>query len=136
MSEQPSQPEPQHRSVDDDALVVNLARGFSVKQAAATAGCSARTVSRRMADPDFRKRVQDARTEMLDSTLGRLLSATTDAVLTLHTLAKPTNNNAPDKVKIAAARAVIDLYVRIKDVADLETRLSAIEEKLNKRGGK
>jgi hypothetical protein len=59
---------PQH----DEALIAALAAGGSAAAAARHAGCSERQARRRLADPDFRRRVDEAKSELVRATAGRL----------------------------------------------------------------
>jgi hypothetical protein len=60
-----------------------LACGATVENAARTAGISARTAQRRLAEPAFRKRLQDFRTDMAQRTGSMLTAAGMEAVKTL-----------------------------------------------------
>ena len=60
------------RQKQDDVLITSLARGESQTHAARLAGCGARTVHRRLADPEFRSRIEAFRAEMLSQASGRL----------------------------------------------------------------
>jgi hypothetical protein len=62
----------------DDALVQALAGGLSVPKAAQGAGLSERTAYRRLQDPAFRGRVDQARCDVVAGVVGRL-SALGDA---------------------------------------------------------
>jgi len=56
----------------DDELILALAAGATVREAAEQAGISERTAHRRLADADFRRAVDEARGRMFDAALGRL----------------------------------------------------------------
>ena len=56
----------------DEALALALATGQTLRAAAAATGISERTATRRWADPDFRRRVSEARAGMVQRALGRL----------------------------------------------------------------
>src|SRR5207253_1986680 len=74
------------RKNTDEALLLALACGASVENAARTAGMSARTAQRRLTEPAFRKRLQDLRTDMAQRTGGMLTAAGMEAVKTLISL--------------------------------------------------
>jgi hypothetical protein len=60
------------RRKGDDALVLALASGQTVRDAACAAGVGERTATRRWADPDFRRRVARRRAELAARAAGRL----------------------------------------------------------------
>ncbi len=70
------------RKSADAALIAALATGATRQEAAKAAGISETTVYRRLADPAFRRRVNDARSELIDAAVGRLADATTEACTT------------------------------------------------------
>jgi hypothetical protein len=70
----------------DDELVVAVARGVTITDAAKQAGMSQRTVNRRMKDADFRRRVHEARDELYGRAVGLLADACRGAIDTLNTL--------------------------------------------------
>ncbi len=55
----------------DDRLAAGLARGLTIRDAAAAAKVSERTAHRRNKDPRFRERVSELRREMLSAAAGR-----------------------------------------------------------------
>src|SRR5262245_39585567 len=66
-----------------DPLVLALATGCSVTDAAQRAGLARRTVYRRLEDPDFRREVTKARDELLFQVVGRLMAVAIKAADTL-----------------------------------------------------
>jgi len=90
------------RRKGDDALLLALASGKSVRDAARSAGIGERAATRRMADPAFRRLVNDLRAEIVGRALGNLVDATTEAVDTLRKLLKAKANT----VKLGASRAI------------------------------
>lgn len=67
----------------DDELIILLAEGRSHVSAAAMAGCSAKTVQRRMKEPQFAQAVIDRRRERIDAITGLVVGATERAVAVL-----------------------------------------------------
>ena len=109
----------------DEPLVLALACGAGVEAAARQCGLHERTVYRRLEDPAFRARVQEARAEMLKRSAGLLTAAAGESVRTLLSLQK---ESAPPAVRLGAARAVLELGLKVREVVDLETRLAALEQ--------
>jgi hypothetical protein len=113
------------RKKAEDALLLALACGASVDQAARQCGLSTRTVYRRLAEPSFRQRLQALRGDMVSRTAGTLTAAATEAVRTLLELLK---SSTSDAVRLGAARAVLEIGIKVREVADLEERLAALEK--------
>ena len=116
-----------HRKKAEDALLLALACGASVDQAARQCGLSSRTVYRRLAEADFRRRLQALRGDMVSRTAGTLTAAATEAVKTLLELQKPAT---PAAVRLGAARAILEIGMKVREAADLEQRLAALEQQV------
>ena len=123
----------QPRKKAEDALLLTLACGASVDQAARQCGLSTRTVYRRLADSAFRQQLQALRADLVQRTAGALTAAATEAVRTLLELQKP---SAPPAVRLGAARSVLEIGMKVREVADLEERLAALEESLAQTGSR
>ena len=113
-----------HRKKAEEALLQVLACGASVDQAARQCGLSSRTIYRRLAEADFRRRLQALRGDMVSRTAGTLTAAASEAVRTLLELLR---NSASDAVRLGAARAILEIGMKVRDAADLEERLAALE---------
>ena len=72
----------------DEQLLMALACGVTVENAARQAGISPSTAYRRLADASFRQRLQKLRGDMVSRTAGTLTAAATEAVRTLLELLK------------------------------------------------
>ncbi len=112
----------------DDSLLMALACGATVENAARQAGVSPRTAYRRLADAAFRQRLQTLRGDMVSRTSGTLTAAAGEAVRTLLELLK---NPTSSSVRLGAARAVLEMGMKLRDVAELEQRLAELEERFD-----
>jgi hypothetical protein len=83
-------------------------------------------------EPDFRQRLQDLRIDMVQRTSGTLTAAATEAVRSLLDLQKPT---APPPVRLGAAKAILEIGMKVREVAELEQRLQALEEQVASNAG-
>ena len=119
------------RANADDLLIAALAGGQSVEQAAAAAGVSPRTAWRRLQDEQFRQRLDTARQQTLQTAVDTLTRASTAAAVTLATLLKPEQRAT---VRLAAARAILELGTRLRESQELEARIAALEERLAQQG--
>lgn len=111
----------------DERLLAVLACGATVEAAARQAGVSERTVYRRLADRDFRRRLQGVRADCVQRTAGTLTAAATEAVRTLLELLRAPSAAA---VRLGSARAVLEIGMKLREIADLEERMAALEERL------
>ena len=112
------------RQARDEALVLALARGLRVTDAATEAGVSPRTAQRRLQEPKFASRVQDARESLVIEVRGAVLGATLEAVNTLRKLLR----SKKESVRLGAARALLQGFVRFQAVEGLAERVSKLEE--------
>ncbi len=111
------------RQSADDALALALARGETVRDAALTAGVAERTATRRWADPDFRQRVGQLLTSMVQQALGRMANSMTAASNTLLALLQAEG----ESVRLGAARSILELGNKLRESVELEERLTALE---------
>jgi hypothetical protein len=109
---------------NNDALALALAAGDSIAAAAAKAGMGERTAYRRLADPDFRRRVAELRAEMIGRALGKLADGMTEAADVLRQLLA---GQTPPAVRLGAARSILELGVKLRESVELEQRVAALE---------
>ncbi len=121
-------PGARNRRAVDDALVTALAAGRTYEDAATAAGCSARTVDRRMLDPGFRRRVQDLRAATFTRTAALLVDAAVEAVTELRRLMCIADS---DPARVSAARALVTLAPVWRDAVDIESRLAELAERVD-----
>jgi hypothetical protein len=112
---------------NEDSLLLALACGARVEAAAKQCGIHERTIYRRMTSSDFKAKLQELRTDMVRRAAGLLTAATNEAVRTLLSLQKEAT---PAAVRLGAARAVLEIGMKLREIVDLETRMAALEERL------
>jgi hypothetical protein len=112
------------RDAQDEILIDALARGLSYEAAGELAGCSGRTVARRMAVAEFARRVSDRRGERVMATTGQLTSLSSEAVETIRGCLE----SESDQVRLSAAKTLLDLAVRFRNAHDLEVELAEIRQ--------
>lgn len=115
---------------EEQALVTALAFGATVENAARKAGIGERTAYRRLSDPDFRARVDQARQEAVLRTAGMLTGAASGSVKTLVDLQQDVS--VPASVRRGAARDILEIGVKYRDCAEMERRVAALEDRLSK----
>ncbi len=104
-----------------------LASGKNYKEAAAAAQWSERSVRRLMADPEFRSRVQELRSERASQLSGMLLDAGPDAFAVLMELLDA--ERPIDRWRAAQTLLIQGRSSRRED--DFDERLSALERMAN-----
>jgi hypothetical protein len=107
----------------DEALAAGLASGETVRAAAAAAKVSERTAARRWAQPVFRRRVAELQHEMVGRCLGRMAEGMPAAADTLRQLLTAKS----ESVRLGAARAMLELGIRVQDTVELGERIAALE---------
>ena len=105
--------------------VAGLAAGLTMTEVARQAGVSDRTIRRWLKRDAFRRRVEDARTELITGTVGRLADSAGEAVATLRQLLREGN---PPATRLGAARAILEMASRYRESEELERRLTVLEE--------
>src|SRR5205814_9959977 len=105
-------------------LLMALACGGPVEAAGQAAGVRKRTAYRRLEDPSFWQRLQQVRGEMVQRTSGMLTAAAGEGVKALLALVK---EGTPPAVRLGAARALLELGMKLRQQADLEQRIAALE---------
>ena len=111
----------------DDVLLIALACGATVEKAASQAGVSVSTVKRRLGDPAFRTRLRGVRSEIVERATGILTASAMESAKTLLELQKASTAAA---VRLGAARSVLEMGMKLREVVDIEERLSALEQRL------
>jgi hypothetical protein len=107
----------------ETALLLALAAGHTVRDAARLARVGERTATRRWAEPAFRRQVVELRAEMIGRALGKLADGMGDAADTLRGLLVAES----DAMKLAASRSILDHGARLREQLELEDRLAALE---------
>jgi hypothetical protein len=120
---------PTGRRRADDALALALAAGATLEQAAEQSKVSLRTACRRLEDPAFTARVAEFRTAMVDRAVGFLAAGMSTAASTLWHLVSSRN----ERVALTAARAVLELAVKIRESTEMEQRLVRLEGLLGEK---
>jgi hypothetical protein len=110
-------------------LLVALASGKTVEVAAKESGVTARTVHRRLSQPEFRKAVDDLRGQFIERAAATLAESSTSAATALQRLLKDKNA----KVKLQAARAILELATKLRTNVSIEARVRALEEARDNR---
>jgi transposase len=114
----------------DHALMLALACGATIESAARKSGVSESTVYRRLKDPGFQRELAKLQSEMVQRATAMLTASTLEAAKTLLSLQDPSN---PPGIRLGAARAIVDFGVKMRQLVELEERLTAMEALLKDR---
>ena len=109
----------------DQVLILALACGATLEAASHKAGVSISTVQRRLQDPEFKAELQKVRSDMVQRAANTLTAAMMEAIKTLLSLQQPSTAAA---TRLGAARTILEMGIKIREVADLEERLTALEQ--------
>jgi hypothetical protein len=120
------------RKKEGQTLILALACGATVEGAARQCQVSESTVYRRLRDPAFQAQVREARSEMVKRAAGMLTAAAGESVRTLLSLQK---DSTPPAVRLGAARAVLELGIKVREMVELEGRIVALEAQAGLDGG-
>ena len=103
-----------------------LAGGLPPPDVAVQLGVSLRTVRRYLDDGELLKELRRAQTERIEALLRASLQVAPQALLTLHQVAA--DPQAPERARVAAARAVIGHALHLFEAVDLNQRIERLEE--------
>lgn len=99
----------------------------SVGDAAKSIGVGERTLFRWLTDPAFKLALSAAESDLLDAATRRLLSLQDAAIGTFESLLAD-GSEASDTVRLRAASAVLDHLLKLRELRDIEQRLTALEQ--------
>ena len=106
-------------------MMICLASGASIQATADTVGCATKTVRRRLSNPTFVRALDQARGRLFERALGR---AAHHAIRAAETLAEiMESKESPPRVRVAAAKTLLDTAVRFREVEELSRRISVVE---------
>lgn len=116
-----------------EAAIIALLNMPTIAGAAKRAGISEATLWRWLQMESFQQRYQEAKSQAFGAALGRLQQATGEAVEVLREVAADPIFSTPSS-RVSAARAILELAIKVKEAEDLEARIVQIEKMLQKRG--
>ena len=90
--------------------------GKSISEAAEAGGISAKTIQRRLADPEYQARISQQRSEFLARAVGQLSAASTQAIETLVGLLQAKSEMA----RLGAAKAILEYGISLAENQDTQ----------------
>jgi hypothetical protein len=110
-----------------ELVALSIASGRTVKDAATSNNVSIRAVANWLkVDPSFVRQIDQFRADMVSRAAGRIANDMTSAAKTLRKLLQDPDS----RVRLGAARAVLENGVRLRDATVLEARLAEVEKTL------
>src|SRR5262245_54148746 len=108
-----------------EAAALALAAGATLDEAARESGAGSRTIRTWLHDqPAFSRRVTELRGEMTARALGKLVDGMASAADTLGYLCR---KGKSEQVRLGAARALLELGIKLRETVELEARIAALE---------
>jgi hypothetical protein len=108
----------------DAALIAHLAAGVSPAGAARLAGVSEKTAYRRLANPAFRRRVEEARTAFWERASAIMSKGATESATVLRKLLRSEDG----RLRLQAARVLLEQGTKVRELLNVEQRLAELEK--------
>jgi hypothetical protein len=108
----------------EEAAIASLLTEATIESAAQKAGVGERTLVRWLQEPAFKAEYRAARRSVVESAIGRLQQAATQAV---DALTRNLTCGTP-AVEVGAAKAVLDQAIKAVELIDLAERVEALEQ--------
>jgi hypothetical protein len=112
-----------------EAVALAVASGLSLRQAADQCRVGQRTVMRWHQEEAFRRRIAELRTELFDQAVGLLSRLGGKAAAVLGMLL----DSGDEKVKLAAAKAILDQAAKTRDLAELAAGVEELRQRLDEQ---
>ncbi|HEV2125560.1 MAG TPA: hypothetical protein VGW38_22640 [Chloroflexota bacterium] len=105
----------------------------TIREAAEAAGVTERTIHRYMQEPAFQAALREAEGRAIDDAVRQLVGLASDAIETLRMILA--NPKVSPSVRLRAAAGVLDFMMRMREVRNVEQRLSRLEEQIGQGNG-
>lgn len=110
-------------------LIEAIARGENRTEAAKLAGCSRRQIDRILLEPEVNQAIHERRTAILTEAACKLSGSAVAAAEALKGLL----SSASEKVKLSAAKGILETCCRFHELMVFDARLEKIEQALELR---
>ena len=114
------------KRLTDEAIIAALIAEGSIKGAAASLKCTARTLYDRMKSPEFKDLYAQAKGDILKTATAKLQGNLCGAIDTLTEIM--TDKEAPKQTRANCAVSVLQYGAKFTEATDIIERLEAIEE--------
>lgn len=113
-----------------EQAIAALLQQPTIMAAADSLGIGEATLWRWLQQPAFEEAYRRARQSAVDQAIAALQQATGQAVATLQEVQRDTD--APASSRVTAAKTVLEMALKLRESEELEARLSALEDKLQR----
>ena len=110
-----------------DKAAALLASGLTIRATAKKTGVTERTIHTWRDNPEFIALVVSYQSRMIARSLGKLANAASRAVTTLTDCLQ---SKESDAVKVRAAVAILDQLIRIREIVNVEERITQLEKRI------
>lgn len=115
-----------------EALILNALLAYpTVREASAAIGVPETTIYAKLRNADFKKRYNEAKTQMLDNTTTFLQTKLQEATATIIDIMNDTETAA--QTRLNAARSVFDYCIKLTEQTELLKRIEALEAAQDKQ---
>lgn len=114
------------KRLSDEAIITALIEQGSIKGAAASLSCTARTLYERMKKPEFKDLYAQAKADILKTATAKLQGNLCGAIDTLAEIM--TDEKAANQTRVNSAVSILQYAARFTETTDIIERLEAIEE--------
>jgi DeoR/GlpR family transcriptional regulator of sugar metabolism len=111
----------------EEQIIESLIRSSNVSEASALCNVSTRTIRRYLANPEFRKKLQDAKAELLQDAIDELRRNAKGFASVLVEVAH--SEIAPPSAKVAACKAGLSIVIDAHSLEDVMRRIAELERK-------
>jgi hypothetical protein len=111
-------------------LAIAIAGGASIRAWARVNNVANRTAYRWASDPMVRAKVASCRRRALDRAIGQMSRSVNSAAIGIKELSKAA---ASESVKLAALKTIFSNMIAVTEFADLQDRMTHLEEQLDER---
>lgn len=115
-----------------NAAIAALIQARSITAASVMAGIPVRTLHRWLNNSEFRAALLAAEDSLIDASTRRLISLADGAIDTLEEVKN--DPEASDVVKLRAAQAILDYLLKMRELRNIEARLSELEAAVYGKG--
>lgn len=112
------------RKISDDELVSVLLQSRTQREAARVLGLSENTISKRMRDNSFKKKLSERRRKIFDEVNSQLTAASVEAAGVLRELLESTN----ETIRYSTASRILSLTESYLTATEIMSRLEALEQ--------
>lgn len=114
--------------ISDELILTGLLANPTIRAAANSLEVSEKTIYERLRDSDFSQRYSEMKLQALQDSVDALQKHIFTAVNTLAEVAE--DNTAREAARVAAAKGIIENFVRLDEYVNLVDRVSVLEKVL------